>query len=232
MFISLIFPCHNEEKAIPRLLPNALAAKKKLLKENTYIKNMEILVVDDGSYDLSPRLLSQYKDELKIITLQKQKGYGAALKEGIRQSFGDWISFCDLDKTCLPAELNLLSDKAVQKAQPIVWGNRLHRQSDMPFLRRLGNRLYQAAFLFLSLRLVPDPCSGFRLFKKSVFAREIRAFPDDLSFSLALSAYCVRRKIPFSTVNISYRKRLGESKLKLFKDGFRFLRTLILFLFR
>ena len=231
MFVSLIFPCRNEERAIPQLLPAALFAKKKLLKESAPIQDIEIVVVDDGSIDRSSALLRQYEKDIKIITLDKPKGYGAALKEGIRQAQGDWIAFCDLDGTCLPEELAFLARQASQKSQALVWGSRLHKNSAMPFLRRLGNRLYQAAFWLVSGQFVPDPCSGFRLFKKSALARDLGQFPDDLSFSLALSAYCVRQKLSFSAINISYQKRLGESKLRPFEDGFRFLRVLIVFLF-
>ena len=230
MFISLILPCHNEEQAIPKLLPKAIKAKQNILQQ-TNIEGLEILIVDDGSKDKSPKLLQNYKELIKIISLKTQKGYGSAIKEGIIQAKGDWIAFCDADNTCEPEELKLLINLACSKSLSIVWGNRLNKKSKMPFTRKLGNRLYQLAFLFLSLKFAPDVCSGFRLFKKSVLTPEIYEFPQNLSFSLALTAHCIRYKIPFSTTNISYKKRLGKSKLHPAKDGFIFLLSLIRFLF-
>ena len=230
MFISLIFPCHNEEQALPKLLPKAIKAKQYVL-QHTKIKDLEILVVDDGSKDKSLELLKNYKDSIQIISLYSQKGYGSALKKGINQAKGDWIAFCDADNTCEPEDLKLLIDLAYSTSLEVVWGNRLSKKNKMPIIRKLGNRLYQLIFLCLSFKCAPDVCSGFRLFKKSILTPEIYKFPQDLSFSLALTAHCVRYKIPFSTTEISYKERLGKSKLYPIKDGFIFLLTLIQFLF-
>lgn len=230
MFISLIFPCYNEEQAIPKLLPKAIQTRQKILQE-TEVKALEILIVDDGSKDKSLELLNTYKEEVKIISLAENKGYGAAIKAGVYQARGDWIAFCDLDGSCEPEELKLLVDFTKDKSLQMAWGNRLNRESKMLFTRKTGNWLYQLAFLFLSFKFVPDTCSGFRFFKKSVLIPEIYEFPQDLSFSLAFTAHCIRYKIPFSAVDISYKERLGKSKLLPLKDGFVFLLNLLRFLF-
>ena len=230
MFISLIFPCHNEEQAIPHVLPKAIQAKHNILQQ-TDIKDLEILVLDDGSRDKSLERLEKYKKEIRMISLKTQEGYGSAVQQGIRQARGDWIAFCDLDNSCEPKELKRLIDRACAQPLQAVWGNRLNKNSQMPLTRRWGNRLYQLAFLFLSFKFVPDTCSGFRLFEKSAFVPHIYEFPKDLSFSLALTAHCVRYKIPFSSIDISYDQRLGESKLHPLKDGLIFLISLIRFLF-
>ncbi len=229
MFISLIFPCYNEEQAIPKLLPKAIQAKYNILQQRG-VKGFEILVIDDGSKDKSLELLETYKGNVKIIPLKTQRGYGSAIKEGVKQAKGDWIAFCDLDDTCDIEEFSLLINLVRDRSLEVVWGNRLNKKSKMFWTRRLGNRLYQIAFLLLSLKFPPDVCSGFRLFKKAVFISDIYKFPNDLSFSLAMTAYCIRYKIPFSTVDISYKERLGQSKLSPLKDGFIFLLVLMQFL--
>ena len=287
MFISLIFPCHNEERAIPQVLPKAIQAKQSLLREEPDLTGFEVLAVDDGSTDKSLELLKEYKDQIKIIALKQRTGYGSAIKEGISQAKGDWIAFCDLDNSCDPRELKLFIKKIRESRQAVpsqrrepdksapnnsdgtqppstvytkkklccrykaevpgrykfsksanqskvlqaVWGHRLNRQSQMPLLRKLGNRLYQAVFFILSFKPAPDPCSGFRLFNKSALNSSIPGFPSDLSFSVAFTAHCLRYKIPFTSVPIFYKSRIGESKLQIFKDGWIFLLTLIKFLY-
>ena len=235
MFVSLIFPCRNEEASIDRVLSKAISLKTQLVNEGL-VQGMEILVIDDGSRDASLKCLQKYQqgeDGLRVLSLGEQKGYGSALKRGIREAQGDWVAFCDLDNTCEPSDLKMFLKKAFSShpALPVVWGNRLHGQSSMPWIRRFGNRFYQWIFLILSFRWVPDPCSGWRLFKKSDFLPQVDEFPEDLSFSLAFTAYCLRSKIKFSAVDVSYKQRVGESKLIFFKDGFIFLFTLIYFLF-
>ena len=230
MFISLIFPCHNEEQAILLVLPKALSVKKQLL-ESKKIKNMEIIVINDGSKDSSLLELKKYEKEIKILSLQKQEGYGAVLQKAFQSAQGDWLAFCDLDKTCDPIELSYLIELVQTKNLAIAWGNRLHKKSKMPLIRRTGNRIYQLVFLVLSFKKVPDPCSGFRLFKKSKFLPEIYKLPKDLSFSIALTSFCIKNKIPFQSKDISYKERTGQSKLKTFRDGYLFLIQLIRFLF-
>lgn len=230
MLISLIFPCRDEERAIPLTLPKAIQAKRGLVGEMS-LKGMEILVVDDGSKDSSLDKLKRYAGEIKIIALKKREGYGSAIKKGVQQAKGDWIAFCDLDNSCAPEDLKILIELARGQSAQAVWGQRLNKDSRMPLSRKIGNRLYQLAFLGLCFKAVPDPCSGFRLFKKSALEPAIYEFPQDLSFSIAFTAHCLRYKIPFSAASVSYKERLGKSKLRLIKDGLIFLARLIQFLF-
>ena len=230
MFISLIFPCHNEEQAIPLVIPKALKAKQELI-EKKQIKNLEIIVINDASTDSSLLKLKKYEKEIKILSLTKQEGYGSALQKAFRQTQGDWLAFCDLDNTCNPKELSLLIELAHNQNLTMVWGNRLNNTSQISFIRKLGNQLYQLVFIILSFKKIPDPCSGFRLFQKSSFESCLYKLPKDLSFSIALTSYCVRHKIPFNVKDISYKNRLGQSKLQTFKDGWIFLIQLVRFLF-
>ncbi len=229
MFVSLIFPCHNEEQAIPHVLPQALGIQRELLKTSE-VKGFEIIVVDDGSQDDSLKKLKEFQKEIQIISLKKQKGYGQAIKKGIELAKGDWIAFLDLDGTCQISELKYFIKKAKKSGIPIVWGNRINRLSEMPLTRKVGNYFYSLLLLCLSFHFVADTCSGFRLFKRSALT-QIQEFPDDLSFSIAFTAHVIRYRKVFSLVNISYKKRIGESKLQFFKDGFVFLKTLVYYLF-
>ena len=135
-------------------------------------------------------------------------------------AFVIWIS------TCEPGDLKLLLNMALKEDYPVVWGLRVHKESSMPFVRTLGNRLFSMALWLLSFQYTADPCSGFRIFKRDILKDAMFQFPDNLSFSLAVTAYCLREKIPFKSVKVSYRKRMGQSKLHSLKDGFVFLKTI------
>ena len=222
---SLVFPCHNEEKAIAPVLERALKTKARL-EESGELSFLEVIVVDDGSTDSSQEILKSYGNRIKTLHLEKQQGYGAALKKGFSEAKGEWLGFCDLDDTCDPGDLKLLLKTALKEDYSVVWGLRIHKESAMPFVRTLGNRLFSLALWLLSAQYIADPCSGFRIFKKDILKDALLKFPDNLSFSLALTAYCLREKIPFKSVKISYRERVGESKLHSLKDGFVFLKTI------
>lgn len=223
---SLVFPCHNEEESIDSVLKKALKAKELLANDNNPSIQLEIIVVNDGSKDSSQEILDIYKDKIKVLNFKKQRGYGAALKEGFLNAEGDFLSFCDLDSTCEPQELRLLIKTALKRNLPVVWGNRIHPKSSMPFIRKTGNRLFSLVLFLLSGRYIVDPCSGFRVFNKNYLVKNLFRFPDDFSFSLALTTHCIREKIPFAELVISYNRRQGKSKLQPFKDGLVFLKTI------
>ncbi|MCY4512354.1 MAG: glycosyltransferase family 2 protein [Bdellovibrionales bacterium] len=223
---ALIFPCHNEEGAIPSVLDSALRAKEQLIQRHS-LKKLEIIVVNDHSTDNSAKILESYSGKIKIVHLKGRKGYGEAIKTGIEYTTCEWIAFCDLDGTCSPSDLEFLIKKTQETSAEIIWGIRLHKKSAMPYTRRLGNLLYRWMIWVLSGKVwIADPCSGFRLFKKSVFSSVVCELPSGLHFSPALTAWCVRKKVSFSCVNISYEERIGESKLKTLRDGVLFSWTL------
>ena len=227
---ALIFPCYNEAEAIPHVLDSALEAKKQILAGGS-IKNLEIIVVNDHSTDDSEKILKNYSEQVRVIHLKDRKGYGEAIKAGISNTSCDWVAFCDLDGTCVPSELSLLIERARETSAAMVWGIRLHNKSAMPYTRRVGNLLYRWMIWVLSGKVwIADPCSGFRLFKKSVFSSVIYKLPSGLNFSPALTASCIRKKMPFSCVNITYEKRIGKSKLRTLRDGLVFFWTLFYWL--
>lgn len=88
--ISVVIPAYNIESYITGCL--------KSLAEQTY-KNLEIIIVDDGSTDSTPKILDQFSAEhnsVKIIH-KENGGVSSARLCGIREATGDWIGFVDGD---------------------------------------------------------------------------------------------------------------------------------------
>ena len=226
---SLIFPCRNEEESCRAVLESALELKKLLNQIFSPPAELEIIVVNDGSSDNSRKILSSFSDEIVLIHFEKQRGYGAALKAGFQKAGGKYTAFCDMDSTCDPRETVSLLQAARGKGAPVVQGNRLHVRSAMPLVRQIGNRLFSFAGIVLFRRYMKDPCSGFRVFKKEVFGGKLFEFPDDLSFSLIMSAFCLQNKIPVQETEVSYSERKGRSKLHPLKDGLVFLKNTLSF---
>ena len=226
---ALILPCHNEEKAIPSVLSKALQEKQRLISSGR-IKNMEVIAVNDGSRDGSAKLLKAHSPKVKVIHFETCRGYGSALKAGISDTNCDWIAFCDLDGTCEPSDLSRLIDTALNDPAEMTGGCRLHKKSSMPFLRRAGNLFYRWMIWKLSGKREADPCSGFRLFKKAALVPEIFDLPDGLNFSPALTALCIKKNIATEWIPVTYNDRVGQSKLKIVKDGWLFFWTIFKYL--
>ena len=92
--ISVIVPIYNREKTLDVCIKGILASK---------YKNIELILVDDGSKDGSLEVCKKYAqaDSRVVVVAQPNKGVSAARNTGIRHSNGEWISFIDSDDTVL-----------------------------------------------------------------------------------------------------------------------------------
>ena len=90
--ISVIIPIYNSSQTLERTINSVIT--------QTY-KNLEIILVNDGSTDDSIEICKKYaeKDNRIIIVNQENKGVGEARNHGIDISTGDFISFVDSDDT-------------------------------------------------------------------------------------------------------------------------------------
>ncbi len=95
--VSVIIPVYNAESFIEETLESALA--------QTY-KNIEIIVVNDGSTDGSYKKIKPYLPSIKYIS-QENKGVSSARNNGIRQSKGELIAFLDSDDVWVPEKLQI-----------------------------------------------------------------------------------------------------------------------------
>ncbi len=88
--ISVIVPVYNVEKILPYSLESII---------NQTYKDLEIIVVNDGSTDSSPEICKEYakKDKRIKIINQKNKGLSGARNSGIDVANGKYISFIDSD---------------------------------------------------------------------------------------------------------------------------------------
>ncbi len=89
--ISLAVPTYNEEQAVSGVLEELLAVLNR-----AGLADFEVLVVDDGSTDRTPEFVHAI-DGVTLIQHQRNRGYGAAIKTGIRHARYSWIAITDAD---------------------------------------------------------------------------------------------------------------------------------------
>lgn len=219
--ISIVIPCHNEEKAVSVVLGKieALRASWPLIRE--------VIVVDDGSSDASSALLSA-RGDITVLRNEKAEGYGAALKRGFRHASGELILFMDMDDTYDIRDLPKMYERmSTKNGVAVVFGNRLSELNGMPWIRRFGNHFYLYCLKAFLLPKVSDPCTGMRLFTAALRDEFCALKENDLSFSIALTVRILKSRLPFEEVRILYHERIGESKLNSFQDGWRFLWSIL-----
>jgi glycosyltransferase involved in cell wall biosynthesis len=157
-----------------------------------------------------------------VIVFERNRGYGAAIKEGFRQASGDLLGFLDADGTCDPNWFGEMCQTLQVDGAAVVLGSRMGPDSQMPRLRALGNRIYAWLLGSLSGRAVTDTASGMRVIRRSAL-QDLYPLPDGLHFTPAMSARAMLSDLPISEVAMPYAERVGRSKLHILRDGVRFL---------
>ena len=224
MKLSIVIPAFNEESAIADVIERTLAARASI-RERCAVKDVEIIVVSDGSTDRTTAICASY-EEVKLVAFEENRGYGVAIKEGFAQSTGDILAFLDADGTCDPEFLGPLCTALLDEDADIAVGSRMGRDSKMPRVRRFGNTIYAGLLSALGNRTVRDAASGMRALRRSSLPK-IYPLPDGLDFALAMSARAILDgELKIVEVPIRYGERVGRSKLRVLRDGLSFLQTM------
>lgn len=222
--VSIVVPAYNEEKAIAESL-------RELQQELQDVPwRYEVIVVDDGCQD-GTVCQARSVPGITVISHAQNRGYGAALKTGIRQAQGDIIVITDGDGT-YPARFIPPIVEALKSADMVV-GSRTGTISKIPAIRRPAKWFLNKLASFLAETKIPDLNSGLRAFRKEAVLPFFGILPSGFSFTttITLAMLCNDYRVRYEPID--YVQRVGKSKIKPFQDTYRFillvLRTVCLF---
>lgn len=166
--ISVVIPMYNSESSIEAVLDSICAqTKKKFIKE--------IIVVNDGSTDNSREIVESYsrKSILPITLLNKTNGgVSSARNEGMLNSKGSWIAFCDSDDTWFPEKIES-QVKTINENDEIDFLGGNHLNEATKILYRPITNLFKLSVKILCVKSLPQPSTV--LMKKQIF-NEIGGF--------------------------------------------------------
>jgi len=226
MKLLIVIPALNEEASIDAIITRSLKARAAIIAGSP-VSEVEITVVSDGSTDRTVERAGRYADRIQLIVFEKNRGYGAAIKEGWARSDADLLGFLDADGTCDPEFFADLCRALERDGSDVALGNRLHARSRMPVLRRVGNFVFAHLLTLFSAVRVRDTASGMRVVRRASLPK-LMPLPDGLHFTPAMSARAILDDdLKISEADMPYHERTGASKLKVWKDGVRFLKTIL-----
>jgi glycosyltransferase involved in cell wall biosynthesis len=221
--ISVIIPAHNEEIGLPEVI-DGLRARMQACG-----RPFEIIVVDDGSSDRTASVAGSRG--VTVLSHKSNRGYGAALKTGIRAATGAHILICDGDGTYPPEAIPTLIDQIDD--HDMVVGARTGPSVDIPLPRRVAKWFLRRLAIYLSESDIPDLNSGLRVFRRQAALDYFAILPSGFSFTTTITLAMLCNEGSVMYVPINYGKRRGRSKIRPLRDSFNFftliLRTILYF---
>lgn len=205
---TVIVPAFNEAPAIGAFL-TALAQQGPWY---------EVLVVDDGSTDGTAE--EAERAGARVLRHPYNKGNGAAVKTGIRHAQGEYVLIIDGDGQHAPADAPRLTARLGE--YDLVVGAR-SSSTQASGTRLLGNSALNGLASYLTGRAIPDLTSGFRAARRSCLREFLHLIPNGFSTPTTTTLAFIKAGYNVAFEPIDARPRTGRSKIKLGRDGVKFL---------
>lgn len=219
--VTIVAPAYDEEKGIEGVVER--------LAGLDLGRPTEILVVDDGSKDGTGAALERLKarfDQLTVIHHGRNRGYGAALKTGIRAASHPIIVITDADGTYPESRIVDLLERVDDGADMAV-GARTGENVHIPWERRPAKLALRAIASYLAGEEIPDLNSGLRAMRRDLCMRYESIFPDGFSFTTTITLASLTNHHRVDYVEIDYAQRAGRSKIRPIRDTLGFLALII-----
>jgi glycosyltransferase involved in cell wall biosynthesis len=204
---TVVIPAFNEQEAIGEVVARV----------RSHGAWAEVLVVDDGSTDLTaPRAEAA---GARVVRHPYNKGNGAAVKTGIREARGEVVLLMDADGQHDPADMSRLVE-AVGMSDMVI-GARAAK--DQAMTRALGNAVFRALASWLTGRPIPDLTSGFRAARRDRLVEILHLLPNGFSYPTTSCLALMKAGHNVAFLPVAARPRIGTSKIRPLRDGVRFL---------
>ena len=217
--LSVLIPVYNEERTLERLLD--------AVEERAEVS--ELVIVDDGSTDRTPEILSgrDFKVPVQVIRHERNRGKGAALRTAIAAATGDVALVQDADLEYDPAEFPLLLAPIERGRAEVVYGSRsFAAHSAYSFWFVIGNKLVTLWTNVLFNSYLSDMETCYKLMPLSVW-RSLDLSSDGFDIEPEITAKLLRSGRRIYEVPISYAARgRVEGKKLTWRDGVMALWTL------
>jgi len=211
--VSIIIPVFNEREAIL----DVIGAVRKSAEGLSH----EIIAVNDGSTDGTDAVLARAPEGVIVLSHRKNRGYGAALKTGIRAARFPVVLIIDADGSYPAGEIPRFMEQ-LHDNDMVVGARDLKLNLRSParwFIRKLAS--------VLSGVKIPDLNSGMRLMKKEAVEKFMHLLPDKFSFTSTITVALLSNGYDVAYIPIRYEKRVGRSKIDPIPDTINFVQLVI-----
>jgi len=221
-FVSVIIPVFNEEATVGDII-----TRTKNTLEKMGVKH-EVLVVDDGSDDMSADIALERK---ATVLRDFHQGKGIALRSGFRHAKGEMVVTVDADGSHKPEEIPLVLRFLIENRADFVVGSRFANsevnKTKIPKINRTGNRLFNNLTGYLTGVKISDSQSGFRAIRTRLIKRmKLRSQGYEVESEMLIKALKMGARVAETPISFDQRT-VGNSKLDPLRDGSRILYAII-----
>lgn len=211
--ISVVIPTMNEEGSVGAMVQSSRAALEGIEHE---------IIIVDNSHDNTPT--EAIRAGAKVIKQIGPAGYGAALLQGFYWSKGKYVVFFDGDGTYDPADISKLVEPLLKEEADLVNGDRFFKMEKgaMSLGNRIGNVLLTWMGNLLFHMQIKDSQSGMKAFRRDMLMR-VTLWERDFPFASEILAEASKVGMRVGEVGITYRRRVGKSKLNPTVAGLKIL---------
>lgn len=206
--LSIVLPAKNEAASLATLLGE--------LKQ--HVPDAELIVVDDGSTDDTVAVCKQHR--VRVVSQPYSMGNGAAIKAGARVAAGEILVFMDADGQHRPEDIPQLLARLVEGVDMVVGARGKGSQASVH--RGIGNKIYNHLASWMVGQKIADLTSGFRVVRAEKFRQFLYLLPNGFSYPTTITMSFFRAGYGVVYEPIHTPRRIGESHLRLVRDGLRF----------
>lgn len=174
--LTLVIPAYNEAEALQHVLRELVEACEQ--------NNWRIVVVDDGSTDDTWKVLAPFAESsfVRLVRHKVNRGYGGALKSGIRHVDTEWLITLDADGQHRVADIAAMQETLRRTDADMVVGSR-GKRGGWSLYRRTGRWVIRALTRVLLPHHIEDINSGMKLCHTRWAKRYMAVLPDGMAFS-------------------------------------------------
>ena len=224
--LSVVIPVYNERYLVRELVERVLAVSIPELRE------IEVVVVNDGSTDGTTEVLRQlaeeHPDRLRLFE-QKNQGKGGAIRKGIAAATGDLILFQDADLEYDPKDYARLVRPFLEDGADVVYGSRFlpsDRRRVLYHRHALGNKALTAMSNWFTDLNLTDMETCYKMFRAPLL-KSIPIRSNDFAMEPEITAKIAKRECRIFEVPISYLGRTYREGKKIgWKDAIKAFRAI------
>jgi len=223
LMFSVVVPCYNEEDGLADTVATLV---NDLQSSDPY----EVIIVNDGSNDGTAAVLAEVVEkypQVRVETHIHNRGYGAALKTGIRNAHSDLIVITDADGTYPNERIPELVSLAKSKRVDMVVGSRTGKDVTYSWVRKIPKVFLKAYASWIAQQNIPDINSGLRVMRREVVERFISILPDSFSFTTTITVAMLTNHYNVHYEPIGYTARIGKSKIRPIRDTLLFFQLIL-----